>query len=296
MEEILKKYFSVVFTEEFFTVALDYSGCYLFTKCSSDEEVKREYLQFKDDLALEEKQINLCVIGRESKFNYCSLEQLDKYVYGAQKHRGKALTQQEIESIQDTFGYVPEKSEVKKECFESELYRKLISKFVEVEEGEEPVLTMEQVEILCRVRIVSLSFLHHVGVTTEHAEEVLNTISRYSDTSTYTVLAPEPAEKIQGSARRFKVGVILSCLVVEVAVVVIGVIPYWCILFPWLVSACMSWRLMNDHSVKHYGLVTLLVAVALIVPIAFLGEHYWQEIVKVGKSLVDTVIIWKVKK
>lgn len=127
MEELLKKYFKWVFTEDFFTVALDFTGCYLFTVHPEDEEVKKQAKSFRQAMHLKNSQCLLCVIGRKSNLSYCSWELLDSFAMQVTQKRKKVLTEAEIQSILDCYGVEKKKNntvrqgEIKEEKFETQI-------------------------------------------------------------------------------------------------------------------------------------------------------------------------------
>ncbi len=105
METILKDYFKWVFTEDFFTIALDVTGAYLFSDCADDEEIGEQFNQFKDALQLSDEECVLCVIGRKSKWNYCGVDYLSRWVMKASRAREAVFTQDDVKSILDCYEY-----------------------------------------------------------------------------------------------------------------------------------------------------------------------------------------------
>lgn len=104
METILKEYFTEVFREDFFVVALDRTGCYLFTDSSDDSETGLQFTDFLESMSLQKEQVCLCVIGRKSKYNYSDLQHLSEYVLKAKQRRKPVLTEKEIDSILQCYG------------------------------------------------------------------------------------------------------------------------------------------------------------------------------------------------
>lgn len=103
IEETLGKYLQHVFREEHFVVGLDLTGCYLFAENGSDEEIAVWVKELKDDLCLKKSEVCLCVIGRESNYNYCSKKLLGKYLGKATKSRKAVFTNRDIEEILDAY-------------------------------------------------------------------------------------------------------------------------------------------------------------------------------------------------
>ena len=99
METVLKEYFTEVFREDFFVVALDWTGCYLFTDSSDDSEIGRQFTDFLESISLRKEQVCLCVIGRKSKYNYSDFQHLSEYVLKAKQRRKPVLTDKEVNSI-----------------------------------------------------------------------------------------------------------------------------------------------------------------------------------------------------
>lgn len=99
METVLKEYFTEVFREDFFVVALDRTGCYLFTDSSDDSEIGRQFTDFLESISLRKEQVCLCVIGRKSKYNYSDFQHLSEYVLKAKQRRKPVLTDKEVNSI-----------------------------------------------------------------------------------------------------------------------------------------------------------------------------------------------------
>lgn len=104
LETIIEKYFTDVFREDFFVVALDRTGCYLFTDCCDDEEVRKQLAEFLSSMSLTKEQVCLCVIGRKSKFNYCDYQHLSEYVLKAKQRRKPVLSAKELDSILQCYG------------------------------------------------------------------------------------------------------------------------------------------------------------------------------------------------
>lgn len=104
LETIIERYFTDVFREDFFVVALDRTGCYLFTDCCDDEEVGKQFVEFLSSMSLAEEQVCLCVIGRKSKFNYCDYQHLSEYVLKAKQRRKPVLSTKELNSILQCYG------------------------------------------------------------------------------------------------------------------------------------------------------------------------------------------------
>lgn len=104
METVLKKYFTEVFREDFFVVALDRTGCYLFTDSSDDSGIERQFTDFLESMSLRKEQVCLCVIGRKSKYNYSDLQHLSEYVLKAKQRRRPVLAAKEIDSILHCYG------------------------------------------------------------------------------------------------------------------------------------------------------------------------------------------------
>lgn len=294
MEEILKKYFKWVFREDFFTIALDHSGCYLFTKCENDDEVAEQYKQFREAMALEDRQINLCVLGRKSRFNYCSFEKLGNYVFQIIQHKGYQLTDSEIESILKTYCYEfsTERTDLRnKEIVNERLRAVLTKKFVEV---DPPVLTVEQVEIICRMKVVSINFLYDLGIGEDDAFEVLEVISEHSGKELYVVSAPDSSDKILLRNRKLKVLVVLLCWVLEAVCVLVEAVPFNFIVVPYVVGVGYSLALVADTKALHHSLLVLLAFTTFVVPLVVVGNHYWEWIVTQVKGIPDTVTFWDV--
>ena len=294
MEETLKKYFKWVFREDFFTIALDHSGCYLFTKSENDDEVAEQYKQFREAMALEDRQINLCVLGRKSRFNYCSFEKLGNYVFQIIQHKGYQLTDSEIESILKTYCYEfsTERTDLRnKETVNERLRAVLTKKFVEV---NPPVLTVEQVEIICRMKVVSINFLYDLGIGEDDAFEVLEVISEHSGKELYVVSAPDSSDKILLRNRKLKVLVVLLCWVLEAVCALVEVVPFNFIVVPYVVGVGYSLALVADTKALHHSLLVLLAFTTFVVPLVVVGNHYWEWIVTQVKGIPDTVTFWDV--
>ena len=294
MEETLKKYFKWVFREDFFTIALDHSGCYLFTKSENDDEVAEQYKQFREAMALEDRQINLCVLGRKSRFNYCSFEKLGNYVFQIIQHKGYQLTDSEIESILKTYCYEfsTERTDLRnKETVNEHLRAVLTKKFVEV---DPPVLTVEQVEIICRMKVVSINFLYDLGIGEDDAFEVLEVISEHSGKELYVISAPDSSDKILLRNRKLKVLVVLLCWVLEAVCALVEVVPFNFIVVPYVVGVGYSLALVADTKALHHSLLVLLAFTTFVVPLVVVGNHYWEWIVTQVKGIPDTVTFWDV--
>lgn len=294
MEETLKKYFKWVFREDFFTIALDHSGCYLFTKSENDDEVAEQYKQFREAMALEDRQINLCVLGRKSRFNYCSFEKLGNYVFQIIQHKGYQLTDSEIESILKTYCYEfsTERTDLRnKEIVNERLRAVLTKKFVEV---DPPVLTVEQVEIICRMKVVSINFLYDLGIGEDDAFEILEVISEHSGKELYVVSAPDSSDKILLRNRKLKVLVVLLCWVLEAVCALVEVVPFNFIVVPYVVGVGYSLALVADTKALHHSLLVLLAFTTFVVPLVVVGNHYWEWIVTQVKGIPDTVTFWDV--
>lgn len=104
LENVIREYFTDVFREDFFVVALDRTGCYLFTDFPDDTVVGIQLSEFVSSMSLSEKQVCLCVIGRKSRFNYCDFYHLGEYVLKAKQRRKPVLTNKEIDSILECYG------------------------------------------------------------------------------------------------------------------------------------------------------------------------------------------------
>lgn len=122
MEELLKKYFKWVFTEDFFVVALDYTGCYLFTADIEDSVVEEQRKAFCKAINLKNGQYLLCVVGRKSKFSFCSWELLDSFAMQATQKRRKVLTETEIQSILDCYGVETKNNVIRQEEKQEEVF------------------------------------------------------------------------------------------------------------------------------------------------------------------------------
>lgn len=103
LEDILRKYFKYVFTEDFFTVALDATGCFLFSSHSDDTEITSQFNQFKSCQCLSDKQCVLCVVGRKSNLSYCSQHLLDSYIMKITQGRESVLSWEEQHSILECY-------------------------------------------------------------------------------------------------------------------------------------------------------------------------------------------------
>lgn len=126
MEELLKKYFKWVFTEDFFIVALDFTGCYLFTIHPEDEIIRKQAKAFQQAMQLKNKQCVVCVVGRKSDLNFCSWDLLSDFAMQATQKRSKVLTEGEIQSILDCYGIetksnIVRRGETKEEVFETQI-------------------------------------------------------------------------------------------------------------------------------------------------------------------------------
>lgn len=171
MEDILKQYLSCVFTEEFFTVALDSTGCYLFTDCNDDNKIGEELADFKEQLGLSDKQISLCVIGRKSKYNYCSLELLPQYVLKAIQCRSVVIDWRTMQSIKKTFGIG---IEIVDNCFADSILYKKIQNFKLTENAMD--LSDDMITAICRDGICSDDGLARIGIPKKYHNQILSII------------------------------------------------------------------------------------------------------------------------
>lgn len=282
MEDVLKKYFEWVFTEDFFTVALDYTGCYLFTDCDDDERIEQEVSDFKADLALKDEQLNLCILDRKSRFNYCSSDLLGEYVFRVMRHRGKVLSLRELQSILQTFGYKKEEIIVEKEQTDTMLHRVLMQQFVP------EVLTVTQVDTICSKKVITKEFLQSLGVEQEHLERVLSTIHQFADSDTYTCFVTDSAEELKAVRTRNCVISLVLCWVLDSCCLYFS-LPAWFFFVPLVLSMIFSFQLIRS---TKFPLMALVLSIAgVTIPILVWLTMYGEKVLKSIKGLVG-ILVW----
>ncbi len=169
MEEILRQYFKWVFKEDFFTVALDRTGCYFFTDCLDDNTIGQQYSMALEDLSLQERQVVLCVVGRESAYSYCGLELLGQFVLKATQGRSLVLSDKDIASILACYGVEQKVSTVeRRDWSQTELFKQLV--------GNEFDLSETQINEICRIRPRSVYQLRALGVPDQYAVAILKEV------------------------------------------------------------------------------------------------------------------------
>ncbi len=169
MEEILRQYFKWVFKEDFFTVALDRTGCYFFTDCLDDNTIGQQYSMALEDLSLQERQVVLCVVGRESAYSYCGLELLGQFVLKATQGRSLVLSDKDIASILACYGIEQKVSTVeRRDWSQTGLFKQLV--------GNEFDLSETQINEICRIRPRSIYQLRALGVPDQHAVAILKEV------------------------------------------------------------------------------------------------------------------------
>ena len=283
MEDVLKKYFEWVFTEDFFTVALDYTGCYLFTDCDDDERIEQEVSDFKADLALKDEQINLCILDRQSRFNYCSSDLLGEYVFRVMRHRGKVLSLRELQSILQTFGYQKEEVVVmEKEQTATVLHRMLVHQFVP------EVLTVTQVDSICSKKVITKEFLQSLGVEREHLECVLSTVHQFADSDTYTCFVTDSAEELKAVRTRNRAISLVLCWVLDACCLYFS-LPAWLFFVPFAISVVFSCQLIG--STKFPLMVLVLSIAGVIIPVLVWLTIYGEKVLKSIKGLVG-ILVW----
>lgn len=169
MVEILSQYFKWVFREDFFIIALDRTGCYFFTDYLDDAVIGQQFSEALNDLALTEKQAVLCVVGRNSQFNYCSLELVGKFVLQATQKRKAVLTDSEIFEILDAYGIEKQERKIEQRNWaNTDLFKQL--------KDSEFGLSEMQINEICRIRPNSVQQLRKLDVPDRFAMDILKQI------------------------------------------------------------------------------------------------------------------------
>ena len=282
MEEILKKYFEWVFTEDFFTVALDYTGCYLFTDCDDDEKIEQEVSGFKADLALKDEQVNLCVLNRKSKLNYCSSDLIGEYVFRVMRHRGKVLTLDELQSILQTFGYQKELVSLEKEQPDTILRHMLMHQFVP------EVLTVEQVNLICSKKVITKEFLQSLGIEPEWLERVLSAVHQFADSEVYTCFGTDSAEELNAVRTRNRIVYLILCWVLEACCLYFR-LPAWLIFIPLTLSVVFSCQLTGNTKFPIVFLVLSIIGVTA--PTLVWLSMYGEKVLKSLRGLAG-ILVW----
>jgi len=184
--EIVGGFLTHVFWEDDFLVGLDCTGVYLFTECGSDDGLQGKVDRFTQDLDLEKGQVSLCVVGRKSKFNYCSRKLIGKYVMSATKSRKPVLSNAEIEDILKLYGVDTQNRHFGMDFSGTGLFKQLVA--VANDHGAEVALS--EINGICRDRPDSIAALRGYGVPEGLLMEFQQCIANSE---------PEKAEVLHGS-------------------------------------------------------------------------------------------------
>lgn len=120
LSEIVAKCFSRCIEDGIFYIGIDQTGLYLFTKSQAPSVIDDQLRLLKDDLELEDSDIELCVVGEQlGDYPGCSIFDVEDYVLQKAASRAVIFTQAEIKDIEacwdDSYTVSSEKEEVEEE-------------------------------------------------------------------------------------------------------------------------------------------------------------------------------------
>ena len=174
VESTLEKYLPYVFRDEHFVVGVDTTGCYLFAENGSDQDITAWAEELMDDLLLKSDEICLCVVGRESKYNYCSKKLLGKYASKAVRVRKPVFTNRDIKEILGAYGISLENKSFYADYSETKLFKEVQN----VVGSHGWKLEEEIINKICYLKPEDFQSLKDLGVPDAVLAEVLNCVGK----------------------------------------------------------------------------------------------------------------------
>lgn len=120
LSEIVVRCFSRCIEDGIFYIGIDQTGLYLFTKSQAPSVIDDQLRLLKDDLELEDSDIELCVVGEQlGDYPGCSIFDVEDYVLKKTASRAVIFTPAEIKDIEacwdDSYTVPSEREEVEEE-------------------------------------------------------------------------------------------------------------------------------------------------------------------------------------
>jgi uncharacterized membrane protein len=109
--DVVQRYFEFVVQDGVFTIGIDRTGIYVFTRNQSPSVVERGVQEIKEDLDLKDSDVVLVVVGQQcGDFECVTDEDVPGKILGLTSQRAFIFTEQEVSEILECFGF--EKEEI----------------------------------------------------------------------------------------------------------------------------------------------------------------------------------------
>lgn len=169
--ELVSKSFSNVINTDSFVLGIDQTGVYAFTEQRSVIAANTALRELKEDLALSDEQVVLCIVSEDSVVTeHPTHENLNEWVLKESKKREKVLTQEAIKEIINCYNYVSVKEE-------------------KIKVLEQLGLTREVSETISAYQQVTINDLARMGIEDEELQDAIIRTATESDDEPFRLVS-----------------------------------------------------------------------------------------------------------